>query len=122
MRVEWCKAYVRMRRWHEDTVLTEEDMRRTIEYSFWEAEEWLQRREERTAVTPELAEGLKAYVTEQADREARTAELLRNQWARVRERGRAFLAGETRPNETIIIPEDVDEEEDEDEEDEEVLD
>jgi hypothetical protein len=43
LRVEWCKAYARMRRWYEDVVLVEEEMGRTIQYGYWEAGEWLER-------------------------------------------------------------------------------
>ncbi|KAJ7027466.1 hypothetical protein C8F04DRAFT_965213 [Mycena alexandri] len=35
LRVEWCKAYSRSKRWREDLVLVEEEMRRTIEYGRW---------------------------------------------------------------------------------------
>ncbi|KAJ6603283.1 hypothetical protein DFH09DRAFT_899070, partial [Mycena vulgaris] len=111
LRVEWCKAYARMRRWHEDTVLVEEEMRRTIEYGYWEG---------RPREDAELREGLKAYALEQADRETETCERLRAGWAHVRERGRAFLAGETAPSEQMLPAgaegRGDDEEEDEDEE------
>ncbi|KAJ7715054.1 hypothetical protein B0H16DRAFT_1667163 [Mycena metata] len=74
LRVEWCKVYARMRRWREDVVLVEEEMRRTIEYGHWAAVEWMGRATERlsSGVSKELQEGLTAYAWEQADREGRT--------------------------------------------------
>ncbi|KAJ7441221.1 hypothetical protein FB451DRAFT_982786, partial [Mycena latifolia] len=67
LRVEWCKAYTWMRRWHEDVVLTEEEMCRTIEYGYWSSGEWICRAMLRAgAVEPALDEGLRAYAGEQA--------------------------------------------------------
>ncbi|KAJ7483687.1 hypothetical protein B0H11DRAFT_1659119, partial [Mycena galericulata] len=88
LRVEWCKAYARMCRWHEDVVLVAEEMRRTIEYGYWSAAEWLTQIPPRAgAVTPEVEDGLKAYALEQADREVRMCEGLKDKWAAIRERG-----------------------------------
>ncbi|KAJ7136482.1 hypothetical protein C8R43DRAFT_893858 [Mycena crocata] len=115
LRVEWCKAYARMRRWHEDVVLVEEEMHRTIEYGFWAAENWLARAGARVGLVDEqLQEGLVAYAHEQAQREVDTVEKLRVDWALVREKGRAYLAGETLAGTEIVVP--VDDEKDEDEE------
>ncbi|KAJ7430387.1 hypothetical protein B0H11DRAFT_2263562 [Mycena galericulata] len=133
LRVEWCKAYARMRRWHEDTVLVEEEMRRTIEYSYWAAKEWLCRGIKRVGlVDEELEEGLLTYSLEQSAREVRTGEMLTKNWAKLREKGRAFLARETAAGTEVVIPveesdvSDDDGEEgrpdDEDEGDEELLD
>ncbi|KAJ6475381.1 hypothetical protein C8R45DRAFT_1159328 [Mycena sanguinolenta] len=86
LRVEWCKAYARMRRWHEDVVLVEEEMRRTIEYGYWQAREWLERSVGRESmVGDELQEGLKAYALEQVHRETRTCEDLTTKWGFWRE-------------------------------------
>ncbi|KAF8162287.1 hypothetical protein K438DRAFT_1775989 [Mycena galopus ATCC 62051] len=87
LRVEWCKAYARMRRWHEDVVLVEEEMRRTIQYGYWEAGQWLERSVAReNEVDAELQEGLKAYALEQTHREAKTCDQLKEDWAYWRER------------------------------------
>ncbi|KAF7343966.1 CxC2 domain-containing protein [Mycena venus] len=64
LRVEWCKASARMRRWHEDVVLVEEEMHRTIESGvpgLW---------------NPRLQEGLTAYAREQQWRETETCDKL----------------------------------------------
>ncbi|KAJ7661813.1 hypothetical protein B0H17DRAFT_1185128 [Mycena rosella] len=122
LRVEWCKAYARMRRWDEDVVLVEEEMHRTIQYGYWEAGEWLQRSVAREGtVTPELEEGLKAYALEQTHHKAKTCEKLLGDWACVREWGRAYLTRETLPSDrmgTMNQPA-VDDDEDDDAEDEE---
>ncbi|KAF7373979.1 CxC2 domain-containing protein [Mycena sanguinolenta] len=119
LRVEWCKAYARMRRWHEDVVLVEEEMRCTIEYGQWLAGEWNTRASGRAGLADaELQEGLTAYAREQADREMETCRMLTNRWAGVREKGRAYLAHETAPGVEIVVPMDEDgREEDEEERD-----
>ncbi|KAJ7699123.1 hypothetical protein B0H16DRAFT_1484270 [Mycena metata] len=100
LRVEWCKAYSRSRRWREELVLVEEEMRRTIEYGLWSRQRWLERAEARTvmlgttdAISPEVAEGVRAYALEQADREERTCARLRADWAPIRARAEQYLAG-----------------------------
>ncbi|KAF7367657.1 CxC2 domain-containing protein [Mycena sanguinolenta] len=88
LRVEWCKAYARMRRWHEDVVLVEEEMRRTIQYGYWEAGQWLERSVARESEGDAvLQEGRKAYALEQAHREAKNMRSAQSQMgvlARVR--------------------------------------
>ncbi|KAJ6506688.1 hypothetical protein C8R45DRAFT_816824 [Mycena sanguinolenta] len=118
LRVEWCKAYARMRRWHEDVVLVEEEMRRTIQYGYWQAGQWLDRSVARDGeVDGVLQEGLKAYALEQVHREAKTCDALKAKWGYWRERGQLYLAGET-PASNVIRP-DGDGREDSDEEDDE---
>jgi hypothetical protein len=105
-----------MHRWAEDVVLVEEEMRRTIEYGYWVASEWEKRGAARVAVVEEeLLEGLKAYAREQATREKRTCASLTANWGRIRERGRAYLAGEMAPGVEVIVP--LDDEEREPDED-----
>ncbi|KAJ7702934.1 hypothetical protein B0H16DRAFT_1347222 [Mycena metata] len=105
LRVEWCKAYARMRRWREDVVLVEEEMRRTIEYGYWASVEWLARANARTnrGGSEELEEGLVAYAFEQADREDRTCGKLTADWAAIRAKGRAYLANEVVAGEHVIV-------------------
>ncbi|KAJ7030293.1 hypothetical protein C8F04DRAFT_961776 [Mycena alexandri] len=100
LRVEWCKAYSRSRRWREELVLVEEEMRRTIAYGETAEQRWLVRAEARTvmlgtsnAMTAEVAEGVQAYALEQADRERRTCGKLRQDWAPIRARAAQYLAG-----------------------------
>jgi hypothetical protein len=68
LRVGWCKAYARTRLWHEDIVLVEEEMHRTIEYGRWMAGEWEIWATARTeGLNPVLMEGLRAYAAEHID-------------------------------------------------------
>ncbi|KAJ7726634.1 hypothetical protein B0H16DRAFT_1592143, partial [Mycena metata] len=94
-----------MRRWYEDVVLVEEEMRRTIQYGYWEAGEWLQRSVARDGMSDgELQEGIKAYALEQAHREAETCTRLKEKWALWRERGQQYLARESVPIEAFVAP------------------
>ncbi|KAJ7839911.1 hypothetical protein B0H13DRAFT_1649958 [Mycena leptocephala] len=101
VRVEWCKAYSRSNRWHEELVVVEEEMHRTIEFGDWEEARWIERSTARTvmlgeAYTPisaEVAEGVRAYALEHADRERRTSEKLRRDWGAIRARAGQYLRG-----------------------------
>ncbi|KAJ7092132.1 hypothetical protein C8R43DRAFT_908197, partial [Mycena crocata] len=101
LRVEWCKAYSRCNRYREELVKVEAEMGRTIEFGQTARRHWLRRAEARTvmlgtstAVEEEVMEGARAYAMEQADREKRTCDHLRNEWALLRARGQAYLRGE----------------------------
>ncbi|KAJ7024801.1 hypothetical protein C8F04DRAFT_1192096 [Mycena alexandri] len=120
LRVEWCKAYARMRRWHEDIVLVDEEMRRTIEFGVWKAAEWEARAGARTKnITAPLVEGLRAYAMEHVEREKTTSARLGAQWAGLREKARIYLAGireEAGPDgvrEVRVVDPDVDPEDEE---------
>jgi hypothetical protein len=110
-----------MRRWHEDVVIVEEEMGRTIQYGYWEAGQWLERSVAREAsVDDVLQEGLKAYALEQAHREAKTCDQLKLNWGYWRGIGRLFLKRLMPPNETVVsLVEDRVQGDGEDEEDEE---
>ncbi|KAJ7754614.1 hypothetical protein B0H16DRAFT_1886706 [Mycena metata] len=102
--VEWCKVYAQMQRWYEDVVLVEE-MRRTIQYGYWEAGEWLQRSVARDGMSDgELQEGIKAYGLEQAHWEAETCTRLKAKWTPWRERGQQYLARESVPIKAFVAP------------------
>ncbi|KAJ7136249.1 hypothetical protein C8R46DRAFT_1234781 [Mycena filopes] len=110
LRVEWCKAYSRSRRWREELVLLEEEMRRTIEYGEWAERRWVTRSTARTVMlgssarmTAEVAEGVRAYALKQADRERRTCERLRADWATIRGRGDQYLKGENIAGQPAIV-------------------
>jgi hypothetical protein len=94
-----------MRRWHEDVVLTEGEMRRTTEYGYWSALEWIQRAPLRANdVGDELLEGLTAYCREQEWRETKTCKMLTEKSARIRLLGRGYLAGEPPAGAAVVIP------------------
>ncbi|KAJ7152235.1 hypothetical protein C8R43DRAFT_1087891 [Mycena crocata] len=117
LRVEWCKAYSRTRRWHEDIVLVEEEMERTIEFGAWSAATWRVRATARTRnMTPELAEGLQAYAMEHVEREERTCVKLAGDWRGLRQRGRDYLAGIPAEHGERLVVELGDEEQESDDE------
>lgn len=116
LRVEWCKAYARMRRWHEDIVLIEEEMRRTIEYGTWMGGEWETQTTARSVASPALAEGLRAYAKEHVAREERTCRHLQTQWGGLRAKAAAYLAGVREVGPEVVVDlgvEDVDEDDEE---------
>lgn len=120
LRVEWCKAYARMRRWHEDVVLVEEEMGRTIQYGYWEAGEWLVRSVAREgSVDAVLGEGLKAYALEQVHREAKTCDQLKTRWAPWRELGQRYLMRATPASDTLLPAVEEEREGDDEDDDEE---
>jgi hypothetical protein len=100
LRVEWCKAYSRSKRWREDLVTVEEEMRRTMHFGSRAEQRWKVRATARTSmlgtgtpISPEVAEGARAYALEHADRERRTTAALELDWAPIRERGALYLRG-----------------------------
>ncbi|KAJ7016992.1 hypothetical protein C8F04DRAFT_1280235 [Mycena alexandri] len=89
LRVEWCKAYARMRRCT----------------GIGKRGEWLKRSVARDGISEEeLGEGIKAYALEQAHREAETCTRLKEKWAPWRERGQRYLARESVPIEAFVAP------------------
>ncbi|KAJ7075033.1 hypothetical protein B0H15DRAFT_747204, partial [Mycena belliarum] len=91
LRVEWCKAFSRSRRWREELVTVEEEMGRTLAFGEYAERLWMTRSTARTTmlgtsdeISPEVAEGARAYALEQADRERRTNTKLRVEWASIR--------------------------------------
>ncbi|KAJ7715761.1 hypothetical protein B0H16DRAFT_1667046 [Mycena metata] len=68
LRIEWCKAYARTRRWREEVLLVEEEARRTPIFLEHRASQW----EKRVVGVPvgqipeEQADGLVAYALERA--------------------------------------------------------
>ncbi|KAJ6448608.1 hypothetical protein DFH09DRAFT_965993 [Mycena vulgaris] len=112
LRVEWSKAYSRSRRWREDLVMVEEEMRRTIEFGEWAGKVWKLRASARTKrlgtaapISPEVAEGVRAYAMKQVDRERRTTDKLTREWAPIRARAAEYLRGEDISGRPAIIVE-----------------
>jgi hypothetical protein len=79
-------------------------MHRIIEYGYWSACEWTRRVEARAGfVDEELLEGVTAYAQEQQNRETTTCEKLTMSWAKIREKGRAYLARETVVGVEVVV-------------------
>jgi len=78
VRVEFCKAYARERRWNEEQILLVEEQRRTLVSLRWESEEW------KGLVTesggPDL-EGRNAYAYRQAHIRNEMAASFEHTWA-----------------------------------------
>ncbi|KAJ7458371.1 hypothetical protein B0H11DRAFT_1737827 [Mycena galericulata] len=117
LRVEWCKAYSRSKRWREDLVIIEEEMRRSIQFGEWAENRWTVRASARTKMlgtstpmTPEVQEGVQAYALEHADRERRTNAELVTSWGPIRARAQDYLNGRDISGQaTIVVPVDLDE-------------
>ncbi|KAJ7810080.1 hypothetical protein B0H14DRAFT_3480890 [Mycena olivaceomarginata] len=111
LRVEWCKVYARMRRWHEDVVLVEEEMRRTIEFGGWMVAQWEVSTSARTqGVDLALAEGLRVYSLKHISHEEKMCTMLVSQWAGLCEKAQVYMAGVTvdRRTEVVLDAEDED--------------
>ncbi|KAJ7121769.1 hypothetical protein C8R43DRAFT_1136456 [Mycena crocata] len=96
LRVEWCKAFARSRRYAEDVRILREEMGRTIESGKTEAADWdaLAEEESMPGATAELTEGRRAYAAQHAETERETCQRLRVNWALLMGRADAFLSGE----------------------------
>ncbi|KAK6977452.1 CxC2 domain-containing protein [Favolaschia claudopus] len=113
IRVEWAKARARADRWREEVVLLEEEMRRTLVFCGWKARWWQERANVEREVAPAVAEGMRAYALEQADREDRWESKWKAQWAAVRERAKVALGGDVgNVEEEVMLPLEVELEED----------
>jgi hypothetical protein len=84
-----CRA--RAKRWKEEILLVEEEMRRSLEFGRWLGSWWMQRASIRTAITSHLQEGLIAYAAEKADMEHRRLISWEMTWASIRERAQVVL-------------------------------
>ncbi|KAL0578101.1 hypothetical protein V5O48_003880 [Marasmius crinis-equi] len=66
LREEWCKSRARMQRAEEEEMLVREEMRRTLAYLEWAADQWDKKRDTGEIVKKPLKEGRAAYAVEQA--------------------------------------------------------
>lgn len=84
VRIEWCKAQARAKRFEEEVELVVEEMRRTLAYFEWKACEW-----ERHATTPPLgcqaidkttAAGITSYAYKQANVQREMVKVFIDDW------------------------------------------
>ncbi|KAF7324862.1 CxC2 domain-containing protein [Mycena kentingensis (nom. inval.)] len=66
LRIEWCKAYARARRWEEEVRVLEEEWRRYPLSLAHDERQWLARLSTDTSEAPDLLEGRNAYAHKQA--------------------------------------------------------
>ncbi|KAJ7761159.1 hypothetical protein DFH07DRAFT_957231 [Mycena maculata] len=109
LRLEWCKAYARAKRYSEDVRHLREEMRRTIAFGRTAAEKWDVLSREELTVSPAdrihgphaygldhaatITEGRQAYAAEHAARERRTCAELERKWQGILEKADAYLQG-----------------------------
>ncbi|KAK7433802.1 hypothetical protein VKT23_020571 [Stygiomarasmius scandens] len=111
LRVEWCKTYARVKRWREEILLLQEEMRRCLVTLEWQAEQWEQRANIDT-FEGERLEGSSAYAFEQAAIRRQIAERFERIW----DTEEVSISREFRPGdlELVVDPGMGDEDEDED--------
>ncbi|KAJ7918048.1 hypothetical protein B0H13DRAFT_1511202, partial [Mycena leptocephala] len=82
LRIEWAKAWSRVRRWREEALLLPEEYRRVLASFEYEARRWDERAEAvriGDAAEP-VTQGLIAYATRQADMYRRLAKRVVTAW------------------------------------------
>lgn len=80
MRVEWAKARARKRRWNEELLIVEEEMRRAIIYLRWKADWWDERSTLRSHADGSILSGVSGYAYKQAAICDRMAERFAVHW------------------------------------------
>jgi hypothetical protein len=99
--------------------MLDEEMRRSLEYTWWRSNWWMLRASQRADAENHVAEGLYAYAVEQSNVEQQRAIRWTTQWAAVRERARSVLESQLSNVELQVpLPELVVELNDEDDADE----
>ncbi|KAL1948716.1 hypothetical protein VTO73DRAFT_10522 [Trametes versicolor] len=84
LRVEWCKARARARRWSEEVDLLLEEMRRVIVYHEWERARWSSLTGTRFGQDrPDYREGFDAYAIRQAATRRSMRDFCRQAWRHV---------------------------------------
>ncbi|KAF9544440.1 hypothetical protein CPC08DRAFT_730279 [Agrocybe pediades] len=66
MRVEWVKSRARTKRWQEEVLLIEEEMRRVLTYHRWKADWWTKRASLRVHQDEAITRGIRGYAHKQA--------------------------------------------------------
>ncbi|KAG6823380.1 hypothetical protein H0H92_010437, partial [Tricholoma furcatifolium] len=78
--LEWLKARARDRRWREELILLEEEMRRVLQYTEWKAFWWAERASQCAMDSSSQAEGMVAYALEQAAMERCRSNIWHARW------------------------------------------
>ncbi|KAL1671802.1 hypothetical protein EV122DRAFT_284573 [Schizophyllum commune] len=107
LRVEWCKAFSRVRRWSEEVPLLQEEMRRVLVTLEHTASRWDALRSGDTRFGPQ-AEGARAYAANQAAVYRALAAHFENMWVGLREGSRIDSATVTALREKADEEEDAD--------------
>lgn len=91
-RIQWLKSRANAARFREELILLEEEMRRVLAFTHWQAMWWRDKGSARPTENPHLSEGLRAYAHEQAHSEQMRAVQLSNRWFLTRERAKIVAA------------------------------
>lgn len=78
LRVEWLKARARRDRWIEEVELLTAEITRSATFFDSTADWWMSLIDKRSDISPELADGLRAYAACQADIQRRHANRVRS--------------------------------------------
>lgn len=78
LRIEWCKTRAQAHRWHEETILLEEEMKQVKAFFTWEGRTWLAH-----AMQEDISEGECAYALCQTDIRCRMRLHCINLWENV---------------------------------------
>ncbi|KAJ7841679.1 hypothetical protein B0H13DRAFT_1910144 [Mycena leptocephala] len=121
IRVEWMKGRAQADRWREELLFVEEEMGRVLGFGEWKVKWWEERLEPtravgRPALSPELAEGLRAYALEQIARENSWLRAWTGKWAAIRARTATVLENHlVDVTEEVLIPIEVELDDDDEE-------
>ncbi|KAJ2911619.1 hypothetical protein MD484_g8794, partial [Candolleomyces efflorescens] len=67
LRVDWARSRARKRRWEEEVLLIQEEMRRVVAYMSWKADWWISQASRRQgSVSFDISSGLSSYAHRQA--------------------------------------------------------
>ncbi|KAF7294627.1 CxC2 domain-containing protein [Mycena indigotica] len=81
MRVEWSRALARKRRWTEEVLLVEEEMRRVLRFLTWEAKWWRAQVSRAGLDDSSIAAGLRSYALRRASQNEQIMMHFRIKWA-----------------------------------------
>ncbi|KAJ7773599.1 hypothetical protein DFH07DRAFT_952645 [Mycena maculata] len=104
LRLEWCKAYARTRRYSEDVRLLREEMRRTIAFGYTEAAKWdMLAGEELPGSDAATTEGRQAYAAEHAATERETCAELERRWVGILRKADVYLEGSIALEAEVVV-------------------
>ncbi|KAI0061557.1 hypothetical protein BV25DRAFT_1805628, partial [Artomyces pyxidatus] len=112
LKVEWFRTRARAKRWTEEVLFLDEEMRRCIQTCLWKASWWASRgmfRDVRRE-DPDLQDGLCSYAAKQGSTYERTASQWQEDWVEVREVADKFLCTHAEDGYSLeqAVDEDVD--------------
>jgi hypothetical protein len=80
LRCEWAKSRARADRWNEEVELVMEEMRRVLAFLEWKAAWWMKQGDTHLDVSPNIADGIRAYAAKQAHINRALGDSFRKRW------------------------------------------